>query len=92
MKLEVHEIKRLASRLNGETLNTLYRPKPFLFEVTPRGFVYTPESGKPEPQDWKYVERFLERFNEQNSFSPSYYKDISHCASYFLAVIRYVTK
>jgi hypothetical protein len=92
MKLEVHEIRKLASKLSGETLNTLYRPKPFLFEITTKGFVYTPESGKPEVQDWKYVERFLERFNEQNSFSPSHYQDISHCASYFLAVIRYATK
>jgi len=75
-------------------LDTLYRPKPFLFEITPRGFVYTPESGKPEVQDWKYVEKFLERFNETepNSFSPSDYKDISHCASYMLAIIRKISK
>jgi len=92
MKLELSEVRDLASPMNGQTLETLYRPKPFLFEVTPRGFVYTPESGKPEVQDWKYVERFLERFNQNNSFSPNHYSDISHCASYFLAVIRYITK
>jgi len=92
MRLELEEVKELASSLDGETFNTLYRPKPFLFEVTRRGFVYTPESGKAEPQDWKYMEQFLQRFNETNSFSPSDYKDISHCASYFLTIIRKITK
>ena len=92
MKLTLAYVKTAALPLNGQTLQTLYRPKPFLFEVTARGFIYTPESGKPEPQDWKYAERFLERFNEDNSFSPSDYKDISHCASYFLTIIRFITK
>ena len=92
MKLELEEVKELASSLDGDMLETLYRPKPFLFEITPKGFVYTPESGKPEPQGWKYMERFLERFNKTNSFLPSDYKDISHCASYFLTVIQKITK
>jgi hypothetical protein len=92
-KLELADVKKAAMPLDGQRLYTLRYKKPFHFEVQPTGFIYTPESsGTSERQDWKYIERFLERFNEINSFAPSDYKDISHCASYFLPVIRSITK
>jgi hypothetical protein len=92
-QLELADIQEAATALDGKTLLTLERSKPFLFEVQDDGFNYTPDStGKAALQTWKYVEGFLERFNELNSFQPSDYKDMSHVASYILVIIKSIAK
>jgi len=92
-QLELADIQEAATALDGETLLTLEHNKPFLFEVQDDGFVYTPAStGNAHPHTWKYVERFLERFNELNSFHPGEYKEMSHVASYILVIIKSMEK
>jgi len=81
MKVTLEDVKRTALALEGR-LEKLHRKKEFGLKIEPYGFIYTPvATGTPERQDWKYVERVLERFNEINSFSPSDYQDMTHAAS-----------
>jgi hypothetical protein len=91
-QVTLNDVRKAASPLEGR-LETLHRKKAFDLKIEPYGFIYTPEStGTSERQDWKYVERVLERFNEIDSFSPSDYKDTTHAASYLLVIIRSMTK
>jgi hypothetical protein len=82
-------LKTFAAGLDGQTLVTRFRKKRFSLSVSDRGFEYTPEhSGKPRMQEWKWIERILERYNEKPSLHPADYKDLTVNASYVLTIIR----
>src|SRR3989337_1125691 len=82
------KLRAYANTLDGQTLVTRVQSCPFTLRVTPKGLVYTPTStGTPRLQRWRYIERILDRFNENRSLSPTTYKDISKNASYILAVL-----
>jgi hypothetical protein len=90
----IDELRAFANRLDGQTLATRSRHRPFSLRVTPQGLEYTPEStGKRRRQLWRFAERCLERYNEKRSLHPADYHDISINASYFLAVLgEYLTE
>lgn len=91
--LVLSDVKQAASSLEGRTLETHHRRRQFHLKVEPEGLFYTPESsGKGRLQEWKYIQRVLDRFNETGSLSPSEYKDMSMNASYLLTVIRVIEK
>jgi hypothetical protein len=86
--LLLDDIKRTASALDGQRLETLHRRKPFRLQVEDKGFRYTPESGKSRLQQWKYIQNVLDRFNEIRSFSPGDYKNLTMNAAYLLVIIH----
>jgi len=82
-------LKAFGAKLDGTTLATRFRKRNFSLSVTDEGFEYTPEfSGKLRKQQWKWIERVLERYNERRSLHPVDYNDISRNASYVLTIIR----
>jgi hypothetical protein len=82
------DLKTFGAGLDGTTLVTHSRKCRFSFSVGDRGFEYTPESGKPRMQEWKYIERILKRYNDKGSLRPVDYKDLTVNASYLLTIIR----
>jgi hypothetical protein len=83
------ELKAFGSGLVGETLVTRFRKRHFSLSVTEEGFEYTPDvSGKRRKSQWRWIERFLQRYNEKRSLHPGDYNDISRNASYILTIIR----
>jgi phage pi2 protein 07 len=87
--LLLDDIKRAASTVDDRTVETLHRRRRFHIAVENGGLRYTPEStGKARFQEWVYIQRVLDRFNELGSFSPSDYKDMSRNAAYLLRIIR----
>jgi hypothetical protein len=86
--LTLEALKTFAAGLDGQTLVTRFRKKRFGLSVSARGFEYTPEhSGKARMQEWKWIERILELYNEQRSLHPADYNDLTVNASYVLTVV-----
>ena len=83
------ELRAFASGLDGQTFVTRFWKRPFKLRVAPEGFEYTPEfSGNPRMQQWRWIERILDRFNDTHSLHPADYKDITVNASYILSILR----
>lgn len=86
--LLLEDVKRAAVALDGRTIETLHRHRRFHLQVDDEGLRYTPEStGKSRIQEWVYIQRVLDRFDELGSFSRVDYKDITMNAAYLLAII-----
>jgi hypothetical protein len=87
--IELDALRAFAKTLEGQTLTTRAQRKPFQVRVAKTGLEYTPAStGKPRPQGYRFVQRFLDRYAETGSLHPGDYHDISVNASYLTALIE----
>ena len=83
------ELKRRARRLRGTRLQTGARGRGFAVHLSEEGPAYVPESsGEPRDDTWDRISKVLDRFNESGSTSPGDYQDITHHASYVLAMLK----
>ncbi len=92
-KVSVNQIKQKAESVKGQRLETLHRNAGFrVVAVESNGILYEPEiSGMARIQPWNYIERMVERFNENGSLSPGDYSDIpTRNASYLLTLISMI--
>lgn len=78
-----------ARSVQGQTLPTLHRKKPFKVEVNGTGLTFTPNASlqvRSESRD--RIASLLERLSETGSFQPGVYSDILFNASYVLALVK----
>src|SRR6266699_2703974 len=81
------DLKAFGKRLDGQSLSTQFHDRPFSLTVTEKGFEYMPEqTGLRRKQGWRWIQRFLERFNEVRSLHPGDYHEARN-ASYVLTII-----
>ena len=82
------DLRAFASGRDGQTFVTRFRARRFSLRVPQEGFEYTPEySGTPRMQQWRWIERIPNRFNETQSPHPADYRDITVNASYILSIL-----
>jgi hypothetical protein len=87
--ISISEFRRRVASLDGERLETEQRRRGFTVRVTESGLEYTPESsGKPRPDSWSRIERFLDRYNEIRSTRTAEYHEVTHHSSYLMAILR----
>ena len=76
------------AELDGQTLHTASRRRPFTVRVLPDGVSITPSTGKERLVSWSMMENILERFRELRSFTPVRYHDLTFDSSYVMAILR----
>lgn len=88
-RLSVQEFQQQLRDFDGVALTTPTRRRPFTVDVRSAYIEYTPHSTGEARRERLYdAGAVLDRFNDLGSFNPSEYKDLSHNASYTLALIR----
>ena len=86
--VDVDELLAFAQTLDGQTLRTSARNKPFTLQASLDGLEYTPHStNSARSHKRKWLERVCHYFSQTNSFKPGNYLHLSVNASYALAVI-----
>lgn len=74
---------------DGEELHTAGNLSKFRLELTSHGASFTPlKTGKSRPLNQNAIQRYLDKFNEENSLVTSDYTDKMVNASYVLAIIK----
>ena len=83
------EFANQCKKLNGQTLSTGARNKPFIIEVHGTEIFFSPqESGKRRLVNREETEEVLSLLEKSKDWSPGQYKHISYHASYTLAVAK----
>jgi hypothetical protein len=91
VSLSVAEFWARARELDGRTLHTLIRNRPFTCRVHPDYLEFTPaSSGKARRHYREDAARVLERFGECRAFDPVRYAEVTRNASYVLTVLHTV--
>jgi hypothetical protein len=89
LRITADDVIALARSLNGQTLETLHRPRAFTVEIDGDHIVFTPsKSNYPRRHDKNTLQRICDTFSETNSYHPSDYNEISRNASYTLTLIK----
>jgi hypothetical protein len=88
-RISLENLAEFVHTLEGKTLFTSARKKPFTVAVTPTGFEYTPvSSGTPRTNGYKYIQGVLDHFHGVQSFQPGQYVDITRNASYLMTILE----
>lgn len=85
------EFRHRVATLDGQTLHTASRRRPFVVRVLPDGVSITPSTGKERLVSWTMMQNILERFRELRSFTPVRYHDLTFDSSYIVAILRTLT-
>lgn len=89
-KIDVDEFKKYTASIDIEVIRTISQNKTFTLEViSDNGFYVTPSISKlPRFVSNIEIEKFVNKYNEHNSFSPKDYLIESRNASYLLAILK----
>jgi hypothetical protein len=88
--MTIDEFRGRVASLDGKTLFTATRHRPFTIAVNAEGIVITPSSGKMRVVSWTLIASILERFRAQGSFTPVHYHDLTFDSSYVMAILRHL--
>jgi len=89
--MRLADFRRNVTRLDGATVMTKGRGRPFVVRAEPDGLLIQPESGTERRIPWPRIEKLLDRFQATSSWAPSDYRDVSFDASYLLAIVEKLT-
>jgi hypothetical protein len=82
------QFKLRVTPLDGQTMYTTSRRRPFALRVLPDGMAITPSTGKERFVSWPMMDSILERFRELRSFTPVRYRDLTFDSSYVMAILK----
>ncbi|MCJ7629480.1 MAG: hypothetical protein MUO50_13975, partial [Longimicrobiales bacterium] len=89
--LLLSDFKTQVQHLDGVRLETGAERRGFIVTVRTDGVEYIPESsGIPRPDTWDRIGSVIDRFNETWSNQPRDYQDLTHHASYVLAILAHL--
>lgn len=84
----VDELWAFARSVEGEPLQTSYRPKPFTVSVDGAKLRITPGSGKPRATTRTRVAEILKKLERTGTFQPVQYQHLTYNASYVLTLVK----
>lgn len=84
----VDTLLAFARTLEGKSLVTLHRRKPFKVAVIGGKLEITPSTGKPRITDRNHIEALLTTLKKTGSFQPGKYVDVTFNASYILSIVK----
>ena len=82
------QFKLRVAPLDGQTLHTASRRRPFALKVLPDGMSITPSTERERFVSWTMMESILERFRDLRSFTPVRYHDLTFDSSYVMAILK----
>ena len=85
------QFKARVASLDGQTMHTTSRRRPFNVRVLPDGVSITPSTGKERFISWPMMDAILARFRELRTFTPVRYRDLTFDSSYVMAILRQLT-
>lgn len=77
-----------ARTLEGETLFTLHRRRPFTVVVIGNDIEITPSTGSPRRTDPNHIDLLLNKLRSTGSFQPGQYTEVTFNASYILTLVK----
>jgi hypothetical protein len=84
----VEQLLGFARTVQGKTLMTLHRRKPFKVAVIGSSLEITPSTGTPRATDRAHIGELLSRLAKTGSYQPGKYVDVTFNASYVLALVK----
>ena len=84
----VDRLLAFARSVEGESVVTLHRKRPFKVCVIGAGLEITPATGTPRTTDRNHIDELLKRLDKTGSFQPGEYHDVTFNASYLLALVK----